>query len=68
MGAARVELGLVVEVGSLEPFLRRFREVFPETNVAILDEAFGRSLTVRDPDGLELSVIEQEVELYTAER
>jgi len=32
----------------------------------VTDEAFGRSLTLRDPDGLELQVNEHEPELYAA--
>ncbi|HXY86090.1 MAG TPA: VOC family protein [Gaiellaceae bacterium] len=56
--AGRVELSMVAE----EP-LERLADV---TSIArgIADEAFGRSIILRDPNGLEIQVNEHDRELY----
>ena len=60
----RVELSLA----TTEP-LERFRDTLVDTGTAsvgpIMDEAFGRSLVVTDPDGLEIQINEHDHELYT---
>lgn len=60
----RVELSLA----TTEP-LERVRDTLVDTGVAsvgpIMDEAFGRSLIVTDPDGLEIQINEHDHELYT---
>jgi predicted lactoylglutathione lyase len=60
----RVELSLA----TTEP-LERVRETMVKAGVAsagpVMDEAFGRSLVVTDPDGLEIQINEHDHELYT---
>ncbi len=60
----RVELSLE----SIEP-LEQLREALVNAGVAtagpVMDEAFGRSLVVTDPDGLKIQINEHDHELYT---
>jgi catechol 2,3-dioxygenase-like lactoylglutathione lyase family enzyme len=58
----RVELALVA-TEPLENVQERHRD---SVTRPVTDEAFGRSLALRDPDGLEIQVNEHERELYTA--
>ena len=58
----RVELALVAEE-PLEAIEERYRDVLVRP---ITDEAFGRSMVLRDPDGLEIWIDEHDRELYTA--
>ncbi|MEJ2665966.1 MAG: VOC family protein [Deinococcales bacterium] len=62
--AGRVELSLVTT-----ETLERIRNALVDAGMAsvgpIMDEAFGRSLVVTDPDGLEIQVNEHDHELYT---
>ena len=57
---SRVELALVAEE-ALADLEERHRNVLARP---ITDEAFGRSLVIRDPDGLEIQVNEHDRELY----
>jgi catechol 2,3-dioxygenase-like lactoylglutathione lyase family enzyme len=56
----RVELALVSEE-PLEQVVERFDRALARP---IADEAFGRSLIIRDPDGLEIQVNEHDRSLY----
>ena len=56
----RVELALVA-LEPLEQVQERYRDALSR---AITDEAFGRSLALRDPDGLEIFVNEHDREAY----
>lgn len=60
----RVELSL----STTEP-LDHLRDVLVHAGIAsvgpVIDEAFGRSLVVTDPDGLEIQINEHDHELYT---
>jgi hypothetical protein len=56
----RVEPALVAEE-PLEAIQDRYRDALSRP---VTDEAFGRSLVLRDPDGLELQVNEHDRELY----
>ena len=60
----RVELSLL----TTDP-LEQLREALLNAGVAsvgpVIDEAFGRSLVVTDPDGLEIQINEHDHELYT---
>jgi len=60
----RVELSLA----TTEP-LEHVREALVNAGVTsagpVMDEAFGRSLIVTDPDGLEIQINEHDHELYT---
>ncbi len=47
----------------LEDVIERLREIGHEPETALVDEAFGRSFTVRDPEGLLLQVNEHDREL-----
>ncbi len=58
LGAGNIELSLVVE----EPLEELASRLTPHR--AIADEAFGRSLVVRDPDGALIQVNEHDSELY----
>ena len=40
-------------------------ERLAQSPLAIIDEAWGRQLTLRDPDGTELTINEHDLELYT---
>jgi catechol 2,3-dioxygenase-like lactoylglutathione lyase family enzyme len=60
----RVQLGLVSEE-PLEHVEERFGNALARP---IADEAFGRSLILRDPDGLEIQVNEHDPSLYAAGR
>lgn len=60
----RVELALVSEE-PLERVEKRFGGALARP---IADEAFGRSLILRDPDGLEIQVNEHDRSLYTQGR
>lgn len=61
----RIELGLAVNADELDALARRLEAAQPKIDIFIVDEAFGRSFTIYDPDGLALLVMEQDVELYT---
>jgi catechol 2,3-dioxygenase-like lactoylglutathione lyase family enzyme len=56
----RIELALVAEE-PLERVMERFADSLARP---IADEAFGRSLIVRDPDGLEIQVNEHDRSLH----
>jgi catechol 2,3-dioxygenase-like lactoylglutathione lyase family enzyme len=60
----RVQLALVAR-GALEQVAERFGDALARP---IADEAFGRSLILRDPDGLEIQVNEHDRSLYTPGR
>ena len=60
----QVELALVSEE-PLETVVTRFKAAGLTLEGEITDEAFGRSIMVRDPDGLLIQINEHEVELYT---
>jgi catechol 2,3-dioxygenase-like lactoylglutathione lyase family enzyme len=60
----RVQLALVSEE-PLEQVEQRFGRALARP---IADEAFGRSLILRDPDGLEIQVNEHDPSLYAADR
>jgi catechol 2,3-dioxygenase-like lactoylglutathione lyase family enzyme len=60
----RVELAMVAEM-PLEDVVNRLKENGIVLERDITDEAFGRSILVRDPDGLPIQINEHEVELYT---
>ena len=49
----------------LESLARKFEKVGLPLYRAINDEAFGRSLTLQDPDGLLIQINEHDEELYT---
>lgn len=61
----RVELSVAMNADELDALAQRLKAAQPETNIFIADEAFGRSFTVHDPDGLPILIMEQDVELYT---
>lgn len=48
----------------LEEVVRRLRAAGFEPATAIVDEAFGRSFRVRDPEGLELQINEHDRDLH----
>jgi catechol 2,3-dioxygenase-like lactoylglutathione lyase family enzyme len=56
----RIELALVAEE-PLERVMERFADALARP---IADEAFGRSLIIRDPDGLEIQVNEHDRSLH----
>jgi catechol 2,3-dioxygenase-like lactoylglutathione lyase family enzyme len=58
-GAGRVELAMVADEEPLE----RLAEATPLAR-GIADEAFGRSLVLRDPNGLQIQVNEHDPELH----
>jgi catechol 2,3-dioxygenase-like lactoylglutathione lyase family enzyme len=58
--SGRVELALVAEE-PLEQVLERFGTALARP---IADEAFGRSLIIQDPDGLQIQVNEHDRSLY----
>jgi predicted enzyme related to lactoylglutathione lyase len=60
----RVQLALVAR-DALEQVQARFGDALARP---IADEAFGRSLILRDPDGLEIQVNEHDRSLYTPGR
>lgn len=60
---ARAELGLLADE-PLEDVVRRLRAAGFEPG-PILDEAYGRSLRLIDPDGVDLVVNEHDTSLYT---
>ena len=60
----RVELSFVAEE-PLEQLAERLRASEVELVRGITDENFGRSLVIRDPDGLALQINEHDRELYT---
>ena len=60
----RVELSMVTEL-PLEDVVNQIKENGLTLEREITDEAFGRSILVRDPDGLPIQINEHEVELYT---
>jgi catechol 2,3-dioxygenase-like lactoylglutathione lyase family enzyme len=62
--SGRVELALVAET-PLESVQDRFAGALTRP---IADEAFGRSLVLRDPDGLEIQVNEHDHSLYAPGR
>jgi predicted enzyme related to lactoylglutathione lyase len=47
----------------LEPVVERLRKAGYEPATEIVDEAFGRSFTVRDPEGLLIQINENDYEL-----
>jgi len=63
-GANPVELAFIAEE-PLEVLLERLREHGIEPARGIADEAFGRSVVLRDPDGLPLQVNEHDRERST---
>ena len=60
----QVELALVSEE-KLESLVDRLQNAGIMLERQITDEAFGRSIMLRDPDGLLLQINEHDVELYT---
>ena len=60
--SSRIELTLI----ATEPLGQIQERLRDAVSRPITDEAFGRALTVRDPDGLEIWVNEPDPELYTA--
>jgi predicted enzyme related to lactoylglutathione lyase len=60
----RVELAFVA-TEQLDELAARLQEDGVPIARAITDEAFGRSLQVRDPDGLIIQINEHDKELYT---
>lgn len=59
--------GIALTLESSEPLEQvagRLKALGYELETMIVDEAFGRSLTVRDPDGLEIQIAENDRELY----
>jgi catechol 2,3-dioxygenase-like lactoylglutathione lyase family enzyme len=63
-GAGRVELAFVA-TELLEAVEARLLTAGASYVQRISDESFGRSLIVRDPDGLPIQINEHDVELYT---
>lgn len=64
-GPGRVELSLVA-TETLEAIRDKLRAAGGAWSVgSIIDEAFGRSLTILDPDGLPIQINEHDEELYT---
>lgn len=68
-GAARPANGRVEFSLVATETLERVRDALVTAGIAsvgpIMDEAFGRSLVVTDPDGLEIQINEHDHELYT---
>jgi len=60
----RVELSLEMP-GRLEQLREALLNAGVTSAGPIIDEAFGRSLVVTDPDGLEIQINEHDHELYT---
>lgn len=60
----QVELAMVSDE-PLETVAERLRAAGVALEREITDEAFGRSIQVRDPDGLVIQINEHVVELYT---
>mgnify|MGYP001412080747 CR=1 FL=1 len=60
----RVELAMVAE-RPLENIVDDLKQNGLTLEREITDEAFGRSILVRDPDGLPIQINEHETELYT---
>jgi uncharacterized glyoxalase superfamily protein PhnB len=63
-GPLRVELSLTAH-DRLEVIVSRLREAGLTVTNEIADEAFGRSLLIRDPDGLPIQINEHDPELYS---
>ena len=62
--AGQIELAMVSNE-RLESVVERLRTAGIVLEREIADEAFGRSIQVRDPDGLVIQINEHDVELYT---
>ena len=60
----RVELAMVAPA-PLEKLVERLKAVGVPLECDITDEAFGRSIQVRDPDGLIIQINEHDPELYS---
>ena len=60
----RVALSMVAEM-PLEDVVNHLKENGLTLEREITDEAFGRSILVRDPDGLPIQINEHDTELYT---
>jgi catechol 2,3-dioxygenase-like lactoylglutathione lyase family enzyme len=60
----RVELAMVSEE-PLETFVAHLEASHVALERGITDEAFGRSIQVRDPDGLLIQINEHDTSLYT---
>lgn len=60
----RIELALVSDE-PLEELVMRIKSNGLTLEREITDEAFGRSILIRDPDGLPIQINEHETELYT---
>ena len=58
-----VELSLTA-TESLEHVVARLRTAGYEPATTIVDESFGRSFTVRDPEGMVIQINEQDPEFY----
>jgi catechol 2,3-dioxygenase-like lactoylglutathione lyase family enzyme len=63
-GYPRLEL-CFVSAGSLEDLQTRLRKDDVQVDRPVTDEAFGFSMTVRDPDGLPIQVNQHDQSLYT---
>lgn len=50
---------------ALEETVERMRAAGLVSDAPIIDEAYGRSLQLYDPDGLPITILEQDRELYT---
>jgi catechol 2,3-dioxygenase-like lactoylglutathione lyase family enzyme len=62
--ASHIELALVSEE-PLEQLVMRLKAAGLSLEREITDEAFGRSILLRDPDGLAIQVNEHDTSLYT---
>lgn len=63
-GPLRVELSLIAHK-KLETVLAQLVEAGVTVTNEIADEAFGRSLLIRDPDGLPIQINEHDPDLYS---
>jgi catechol 2,3-dioxygenase-like lactoylglutathione lyase family enzyme len=63
-GPLRVELSLTAH-DQLETVVDRLQEAGITVTNEIADEAFGRSLLIRDPDGLPIQINEHDPDLYS---
>lgn len=63
-GALRIELAFASHM-RLEELITQLEEAGIAIENEIADEAFGRSLLLRDPDGLPLQINEHDPDLYT---
>lgn len=63
-GPQRMGLAMTAH-SSLEEIQKSLRESGIEVNTEIADEAFGRSLTILDPDGLAIQINEHDPEFYS---